>query len=38
MISHRFPLERFHEALALARDPQAGGKVMIEMGAQEAGR
>jgi len=38
MISHRFPLEQFHEALALARDPQAGGKVMIEMGAEEAGR
>jgi threonine dehydrogenase-like Zn-dependent dehydrogenase len=32
MISHRFPLERFPEALAVARDPQAGGKVLIEMG------
>jgi len=32
MISHRFPLERFHEALAVARDPQAGGKVLIELG------
>ena len=31
MISHRFPLERFHEALAVARDPSAGGKVMIEL-------
>ena len=32
MISHRFPLERFHEALAIARDPRAGGKVLIEVG------
>jgi len=32
MISHRFPLERFHEALAVARDPQAGGKVLIDLG------
>jgi threonine dehydrogenase-like Zn-dependent dehydrogenase len=32
MISHRFPLERFHEALEIARDPQAGGKVLIELG------
>jgi hypothetical protein len=31
MISHRFPLERFHEALTVARDPQAGGKVLVEM-------
>lgn len=31
MISHRFPLERFHEALAVARDPAAAGKVMIAM-------
>jgi threonine dehydrogenase-like Zn-dependent dehydrogenase len=30
MISHRFPLERFHEAFAIARDPQAAGKVLIE--------
>jgi threonine dehydrogenase-like Zn-dependent dehydrogenase len=30
MISHRFPLERFPEALAVARDPQAGGKVLID--------
>ena len=29
MISHTFPLERFHEGLACARDPNAGGKVMI---------
>ncbi len=32
MISHRFPLERFPEALAVARDPQAGGKVLIDLG------
>lgn len=32
MITHRFPLERFEEALAVARDPQAGAKVMIEVG------
>jgi threonine dehydrogenase-like Zn-dependent dehydrogenase len=32
MISHRFPLERFREALAVARDPQAAGKVLIELG------
>jgi len=38
MISHRFPLKRFHDALAVARDPQAGGKVMIEMDAEGAGR
>jgi threonine dehydrogenase-like Zn-dependent dehydrogenase len=31
MISHRFPLERFPEALAVARDPQAGGKVLIDL-------
>ena len=31
MISHRFPLESFHEALGVARDPSAGGKVMIEL-------
>lgn len=31
MISHRFPLERFHEALAVARDPAAAGKVMIQV-------
>ena len=38
LISHRFPLEQFHDALAVARDPQAGGKVMIEMAADEAER
>ena len=32
MVTHRFPLERFHDALAVARDPAAGGKVLIEMG------
>lgn len=32
MITHRFPLERFAEALAIARDPQAGGKVLIDIG------
>lgn len=31
MISHRFPLDRFGEALAVAQDSRAGGKVMIEM-------
>ena len=30
MITHRFPLERFHEGLEVARDPQLGGKVMID--------
>jgi len=30
MISHRFPLSRFGEALAVAQDSRAGGKVMIE--------
>lgn len=28
-ITHRFPLERFHEALDTARDPSRAGKVMI---------
>jgi threonine dehydrogenase-like Zn-dependent dehydrogenase len=32
MVSHRFPLARFRDALAVARDPQAGGKVLIELG------
>lgn len=32
MITHRFPLERFHEALDVARDASASGKVMIELG------
>jgi threonine dehydrogenase-like Zn-dependent dehydrogenase len=31
MITHRFPLERFLEALEVARDPSVAGKVMIEM-------
>jgi (R,R)-butanediol dehydrogenase/meso-butanediol dehydrogenase/diacetyl reductase len=31
MISHRFPLDRFGEALAVAQDSRAGGKVLIEM-------
>jgi threonine dehydrogenase-like Zn-dependent dehydrogenase len=31
MISHRFALECFEDALAVARDPQSGGKVMIEI-------
>jgi threonine dehydrogenase-like Zn-dependent dehydrogenase len=39
MISHHFPLERFADALAVARDPRAGGKVLIDLGAEieEAG-
>jgi threonine dehydrogenase-like Zn-dependent dehydrogenase len=32
MITHRFPLERFHEALAVASAPALGGKVMLTMG------
>lgn len=31
MVTHRFPLDRFDEALGVARDPSAGGKVMIEL-------
>ncbi len=31
MITHRFPLERFHEALEVARDASVAGKVMIEV-------
>lgn len=31
LITHRFPLERFEEALAVARDPEVAGKVMIEV-------
>lgn len=31
MISHHLPLERFHEALTLARDPSSGGKVLVQM-------
>jgi len=32
MITHRFPLERFHEGLAVARDAGRAGKVMIQIG------
>ncbi len=32
MITHRFPLERFDEALEVARDASIAGKVMIEVG------
>jgi L-idonate 5-dehydrogenase len=35
MISHRFPLERFQEALEVASDPRAGGKVLIDPAAGE---
>lgn len=31
MITHRFPLERFQDALEVARDPSVAGKVMIEV-------
>jgi threonine dehydrogenase-like Zn-dependent dehydrogenase len=31
MVTHRFPLARFHDALDVARDPAAGGKIMIEL-------
>ena len=31
MITHRFPLDRFHEALAVAKDPAVAGKVMIDV-------
>jgi threonine dehydrogenase-like Zn-dependent dehydrogenase len=31
MITHRFPLESFPEALATARDARAGAKVLIEL-------
>lgn len=31
MVTHAFPLERFAEGLAVARDPGAGGKVMIRV-------
>jgi len=31
MITHRFPLERFHDALAVARDAEVAGKVIIEI-------
>ncbi len=29
MISHRFPLDRFAEAFATAKDPQAGAKILV---------
>jgi threonine dehydrogenase-like Zn-dependent dehydrogenase len=29
-ITHRFPLARFEQALATARDPRVAGKVLIE--------
>ncbi|MCP5069838.1 MAG: zinc-binding dehydrogenase [bacterium] len=32
MITHRFPLEQFRQALDTARDPQSGGKVLIQIG------
>jgi threonine dehydrogenase-like Zn-dependent dehydrogenase len=31
LITHRFPLERFDEALRVAQDASAGGKVMIQL-------
>jgi (R,R)-butanediol dehydrogenase/meso-butanediol dehydrogenase/diacetyl reductase len=31
MISHRFQFEQFAEAFAVARDPQSGGKVVIDL-------
>jgi len=31
MVTHRFPLERFGEGMAVACDPDAGGKVMIQI-------
>lgn len=31
IITHRFPLEKFDEAFALAKDPGAGAKIMIEV-------
>ena len=31
MIKHRFPLARFSDALAAARDQNTAGKVLIEM-------
>ena len=31
LITHRYPLDRFDEALAVARDPSQGGKVMIDV-------
>jgi (R,R)-butanediol dehydrogenase/meso-butanediol dehydrogenase/diacetyl reductase len=31
MITHRFSLDQFDQGLAIAQDPNAGGKVMIEI-------
>jgi threonine dehydrogenase-like Zn-dependent dehydrogenase len=31
MITHRFPLERISEGVEVASDPNAGGKVMIDI-------
>jgi L-idonate 5-dehydrogenase len=31
MITHRFPLYRFSEALEIASDPNTGGKVMVDI-------
>lgn len=31
MVSHRFPLSDFHDALAVASDPRAGGKVLVSI-------
>lgn len=31
MITHRFSLDQFDQSLAIAQDPNAGGKVMIEI-------
>ncbi|MEM9731172.1 MAG: zinc-binding dehydrogenase, partial [Myxococcota bacterium] len=36
MITHRFPLDRFEEGLAVATDPNAGGKVMIDIDGEGA--
>jgi threonine dehydrogenase-like Zn-dependent dehydrogenase len=33
MVTHRFPLARFHEGLEAARDSARSGKVLIEMDA-----
>ncbi len=32
MITHRFPLESFEEALRTARQPDRAGKVLVTMG------
>jgi threonine dehydrogenase-like Zn-dependent dehydrogenase len=37
MITHRFPLERFAEGLAIAQDADAGAKVMIDCGGATPG-